>query len=181
MTATPKNYSDMVRTSAEIMPEVQREVELFLFAEGELLDERNFPAWLHLYTRDCVYWIPAGAEKQDPTRKVSIVYDRWQTLAERVWRFEGGLAYSQEPKSTTSHLIGNVVVSDVESGGHKLGDVINVTSRFIVTEHRNDVDTVHSGRNTHRLVRTQEGLRILEKKVELISRGGHLGNLGLPL
>lgn len=181
MTATSRNDFGLVRTIDEVAPEMQREVELFLFVEGELLDERNFPAWINLYTRDCVYWIPGGAESQDPTRKVSIVYDRWETLAERAWRFEGGLAYAQEPKSATSHLIGNVMVSGIESGGHELGDIINVTSRFIVTEYRNDVDTVHSGRTTHRLVRTQAGLRILEKKVELISRKGHLGNLGLPL
>lgn len=181
MSAAPKTDHDMFRVSGEVSSGVQREVELFLFAEGALLDDRDFPAWLQLFTRDCVYWIPAGAQNQDPTRKVSIVYDEWQALAERAWRFEGGLAYSQEPMSATSHLIGNVVVTGVEGGGHQLGDVITATSRFIVTEFRNDMDTVHSGRNTHRLVSTQDGLRILEKKVELISRNGHLGNLGLPL
>lgn len=180
MTAMPK--TDLVgREAPEAVAAARDEVERFLFAEGDLLDERAFPEWLQLFTKDCVYWIPGGAPTQDPSRKVSIVYDRWQTLAERVWRFESGLAYAQEPMSTTSHLIGNIVVREVEADGHPLGDIITVTSRFVVTEHRNDVDSVHSGRNTHRLVRTPEGLRILEKKVELISRTGHLGNLGLPL
>lgn len=179
MTAT--SNTDLEHAKVGDAAPIQDQVEHFLFAEGDLLDDRDFPGWLRLFTEDCVYWIPAGAAEQDPTRKVSIVYDRWQTLAERVWRFESGLAYAQEPRSSTSHLIGNVVVQGIEGGGHRHGDVITVTSRFVVTEHRNDVDSVHSGRNTHRLVRTTEGLRILEKKVELISRAGHLGNLGLPL
>lgn len=157
------------------------EVTDFLYDEAELLSNREFPVWLQLFTRDAIYWIPAGSPEQDPTRKVSLVYDNWQSLAERVWRFEGGLAYAQQPQSTTSHLVSNIRVLSVDRDGDAVGDVITVTSRFIVSEFREHVTYPYAGQANHRLVRTTDGLRILEKRVELINRGGHLGNLSLPL
>lgn len=168
-------------TPAQIGFGLQREIEQYLFAEGDLLDGREFPAWLNLFHEECVYWIPGEADTPDPSTTVSIVYDTKATLAERAWRFEGGLAYAQEPSSTTSHLIGNVVVTDVDERAHADGVVYTVTSRFVVNEYRNDTNFVHAGRYTHRLVRTDESFLILEKRVDLISRKGHLGNLALPI
>ena len=35
------------------------EVEDFLFAEAELLDEWRLPEWLELFTDDAIYYVPA--------------------------------------------------------------------------------------------------------------------------
>ncbi|KRE38964.1 hypothetical protein ASG73_00935 [Janibacter sp. Soil728] len=160
--------------------DLQHEIQQFLFREASLLDSRSFPEWLHLFTADCTYWIPSGTE-EDPSRKVSIVYDSFSTLTERVWRFEGGLAFAQQPASVSSHLVSNVVVEEVVPGGHPDGDLIRVRSRFVVTEFRYRDQYVYAGSYEHQLVRTAEGLRIHVKRVDLVSRNGYLGNLGLPL
>jgi len=111
-----------------------------------------------------------------------LVHDNYGTLAERVWRFEGGLAYAQQPPSVTSHLVSNVVVREVEAGQHAEGDVVTVSSRFVVSEFRKDQLVHHAGRYEHSLVRLADGsFKIWRKYVDLVNRTGYLGNLGLPL
>ena len=60
------------------------------------------------------------------------------------------------------------------------GDEYTVGSNFVIYEHAvqatNDVRT-WAGRCTHRLRRTQEGLRIAAKKVELVNSTDALPNL----
>ena len=35
------------------------DIEDFLFAEAELLDEWRLPEWLELFTDDAIYYVPA--------------------------------------------------------------------------------------------------------------------------
>lgn len=146
-----------------------------LYREAALLDERDFAGWLELFAQDGRYWIPSNADDVDPSRQVSIVYDGRDGLRERVWRLDSGLAYAQEPHSRTSHLVGNVMARADGDGE------IDVTSAFVVTEFRRERQLTHAGRYRHRLRRTDGGLAIVLKKVELINNDGHLGNLSVIL
>lgn len=152
-----------------------REVEQFLFREAALLDARDYPGWLKLFTPDAVYWIPSVADEVDPSREVSIVYDDAQFLAERVWRLDSGLAYAQEPHSRTSHLIANIQTAERADGG------FDVRSTFLVAEFRRGQQTLFAGRYQHHLRRDGDDFLIARKKVELIANDGHLGNLSLLL
>ena len=42
--------------------EVQQNVEQFLYKQADILDERNWEAWLELFTNDGKYWMPAHPE-----------------------------------------------------------------------------------------------------------------------
>lgn len=152
-----------------------REVEQFLYREAALLDARDYPGWLKLFTPDAVYWIPSVADEVDPSREVSIVYDDAQFLAERVWRLDSGLAYAQEPHSRTSHLISNVQIAE------RAGEQLDVRSTFLVTEFRRGQQNLFAGRYQHELRRDGDDFLIARKKVDLISNDGHLGNLSLLL
>ncbi|MYW92109.1 aromatic-ring-hydroxylating dioxygenase subunit beta [Amycolatopsis rubida] len=151
------------------------EIEQFLYAEAALLDARDFPGWRKLFADDAVYWIPANADDTDPDRDVSIVYDDVAFLAERVWRLDSGLAYAQEPRSRTVHLVSNVQVLR-ESHGE-----IDVAAAFLVVEFHRDVLHHHAGRYRYRLRRDGGELRIARKKAVLVNNGGHLGNLSVLL
>ena len=151
------------------------EVEQFLYTEAALLDARDYPGWRKLFTPDALYWIPSGADQTDPNREVSIVYDNAQFLAERVWRLDSGLAYAQEPRSRTAHLVTNVQVATEH------GDELEVHATFLVAEYRAGRQYQHAGRYRYRLRREGGELRIALKKVELINNDGHLGNLSLLL
>lgn len=159
---------------------LRAEVEEFLYTEAALLDAQDYPAWLKLFTPDAVYWIPAAADAIDPSREVSVVYDGIAFLSERVWRFDSGLAYAQEPRSRTSHLVSNVRVLEVRAL-EESAEEFEVEARFLVAEFRRGVRYQHAGRYRYQLRRRDGEFRIAQKKVELIDNDGHLGNLSLLL
>lgn len=154
-------------------------VEEFLYAEAALLDDRDFGAWLKLFTPDALYWIPSGLDDADPTRQVSIVYDDIKFLSERVWRLNSGLAYAQQPPSRTVHMVNNVRIVALEQD--ETGDVLGVDAAFIVTEFRRGGLYTHSGRYHYRLLSHAGAFWIRQKKIELINNDGYLGNLSLLL
>ena len=149
-------------------------VESFLFHEAAMLDGREFDEWLGLFDEDAIYWIPGGSDEIDPSREVSIVYDRLPRLRERVWRLGSGMAWAQEPPSRTLHVVGNVMVSPVDAD-------LRVNSTLVVTEFRRERQLTHAGRCRHDLRRTPHGLRIALKKIELVNNNGNLGNLSILL
>ncbi|MGW5063404.1 aromatic-ring-hydroxylating dioxygenase subunit beta [Streptomyces sp. NPDC004096] len=159
---------------------LQPAAEQFLYAEAALLDAEDFPAWLKLFTPDAVYWIPAIADNIDPNREVSIVHDDVATLSERVWRFDSGLAYAQEPRSRTAHLITNVRVLDVRPTGEGAQE-LDVEANFLVAEFRRGGRYQHAGRYEYLLHRADGEFQIRRKKVELIDNDGYFGNLSLLL
>lgn len=145
--------------------------EELLYREAELLDARDLEAWLDLYTDDAVYWIPQG-DAADPLREVSIIYDDRRRMHERVLRLASGFAYSQDPPSTTCHLVGNVLARPGEDDGE-----LRVTSKLIVSEVRRATQNIYAGSVEHLLVPAGEELRIRRKTVRLANSDTPLGNV----
>jgi 3-phenylpropionate/cinnamic acid dioxygenase small subunit len=154
--------------------ELLAEVEAFLYKEAQLLDAREFDAWLTLFAEDGVYWVPSGSDDSDPQREVSVAYDSLSRLRERVWRLQSGVAHAQEPPSRTARILSNVTVEPD-------GDRLLVGSVFVLHEFRRGRLHIHAGRYRHELRRTGDALAIAMKKVELVNNDGYLGNLSIVL
>jgi len=116
-----------------------REIEEFLYAEADLLDERRYDAWLDLFTEDAHYWMPIrrnvgfGEEARENTSAASEVswFDEGKgTLAARVRQLNTGAHWAEEPLSRVCHVVSNVQV--LEATGSEVG----VKSRFIVYRNR---------------------------------------------
>ena len=103
-------------------------VAAFLYHEAELLDLYALEEWLALYAEDATYWIPQGGRESDPRFEVQLMLDDRRRLRERVLRISGGHAYSQDPRSSTVHLIGNVRIAGEEEGA------LDVRSVQLITE-----------------------------------------------
>jgi benzoate/toluate 1,2-dioxygenase subunit beta len=84
----------------------------FLLDEAELLDERRLDEWTSLFTDDGVYWLPMDAGQVTPGDGLNLIYDDRPRLLDRVSRLNSGLAFSDEPHSTTSHLLSPVRILD---------------------------------------------------------------------
>lgn len=153
----------------------RQEVEEFLYQEAELLNEEHFNEWLDLFANDGNYWIPCNETDLDPNRHVSIIYDDRARLEERVWRLQTGIAYGQEPKSKTRHLISNVKINEY------LENMLVVSSNFLVTELRRGKQTIYTGKNIHQLRLEHSSWKIVQKKVELINLNEPMGNLSFLL
>jgi len=152
----------------------RREIEDFLFHEAMLADESRYEEWEALVTDDIHYWVPFGAGDYEPGTRLSFLNDNRTRLATRIRQLVTGVRYSQVPKSPMRRMISNIQVLDIDGGEYE------VASNFVLYEHAvqatGDI-RVWAGRTTHRLRRTDDGLRIAAKKVELVNSTDALPNL----
>lgn len=165
----------------------QQRVEQLLFLEARLIDERRFAEWEALWVDEGIYWVPANGEDTDPNTDVSLVYDNRSRMHNRVERYVGGKAYSQQPPPRTVHLVANVAVEHAEAagpGGDGAGgaDAVRVVhSTLQVAESRPGARIDWVGRVTHHLVERDGALRIAFKKVVLVDNDQELTTIDFLL
>ena len=160
----------------------QQRVEQFLFLEARLIDERRFAEWEALWVEDGIYWVPANGDDTDPHSQVSLIYDNRSRMHNRVERYVGGKAISQQPPPRTVHLVSNVIVEPAASDGTVDGDVsLVVHSTVQVAESRPGVRVDWVGRVIHHLVEREGALRIVFKKVVLVDNDQELTTIDFLL
>jgi len=153
---------------ATVMHAIARtEVEDFLFAEAELLDEWRLPEWVELFTDDAIYYVPATdlAVDASPDNNLFYVADDRFRLSERVKRLMKRTAHAEFPHSRTRHLVSNVRIRN------RSDNEIEVGSSFITYRTKDAVTDTYFGSNRYRLVADNGRLRIKEKRCLLDSEG----------
>ena len=148
-------------------------VAALLFREAHLLDRPAFDDWLALYTPDAWYWVPLEAEQRDPLATSSIIYDDRTLLEIRVRQYAHARAHARRPFARTCHQVGNVVVA--ADDGHEL----TVESTLVLVEYRQERQRVWGARVEHHLRRTQDGLRIASKRVDLVNSESELDGIAI--
>jgi 3-phenylpropionate/cinnamic acid dioxygenase small subunit len=141
------------------------ECEQFLIHEARLLDEARFDAWLALFTEDAWYWVPSQPNQDNPRDTISLIYDDRRLLETRVRRLTSPRIYSQEPRSRTSRMVGNVTIEERDAGGR----ACTVRSKFQILEYRREEQRTFGGTAFHRLRATANGVRIAWKRVDLVN------------
>jgi 3-phenylpropionate/cinnamic acid dioxygenase small subunit len=148
--------------------------EQFLLHEARLLDEGKFDDWLALFTADAWYWVPSEPDQADPVETVSLIYDDRRLLETRVRRLASPRMYSQEPRSRTSRIIGNISVEQSDPNS------CTVRSKFMMIEYRREQQRVFGGTAQHRLVRVDGRIRIAWKRVDLVNCDAPLDGITVP-
>ena len=143
----------------------ERAIERFLIAEVRLLDERRFEDWRELFAEDGRYWVPLKPDQQSPDGESSLFFDDRKIMATRFERLRHPNIHSQNPPHRTCRIVGNVAVERVDD---EKGEVW-VGSSMIMTDYRQRVSRVFSGRVHHHLRRVGESWRIVLKRVDLIN------------
>jgi 3-phenylpropionate/cinnamic acid dioxygenase small subunit len=133
--------SSVTSYSAVELMALKEKVEDFFAREGELLDDRQFDAWLDLFADDARYWMPVARNIQHNNREAEYTREQcdvaWfdedkKTLLQRVMQLNGGDHWAEEPFSRTTHILTNIRIdsaSDTE---------LSVKSRFIVYVNRRE-------------------------------------------
>jgi 3-phenylpropionate/cinnamic acid dioxygenase small subunit len=136
-------------------PDLVFDVEQFLFREAHLLDECRFQEWLNLFTDDVRYWMPSMSRHYGASSKAFAPLDRERgdlqdfsgehelaildetrdSLARRIARFDSGMAWAEEPPSSTCRFISNVIVDEGDSNGELI-----VRSKFILYRTRSELE-----------------------------------------
>ena len=119
-------------------------VEQFFNHEAELLDSRQFEAWLELLADDIRYWMPLTRNQEfgkwgdQHTREGKDLnwFDEGKfELEQRVKQIMTGLHWAEEPISRTCHMISNLQVTDGGDG------TIETRCRFLVYRNRTETET----------------------------------------
>ena len=151
-------------SASEIDDDLRAELEGFVFAEAELLDDGRFDDWLALFADDGIYWVPAVPGQDDPLNTISIFYEDKDIMAIRIRRMTHPANVAQSPFPRTSHLLGQLRVDNGEDGTYQ------VRSRMQVVEYREgDGQRVFAGKCQHTLRREGDDLKIVLKRVDLVN------------
>jgi 3-phenylpropionate/cinnamic acid dioxygenase small subunit len=154
-------------------PDLQH-CEQFLLHEARLLDDGKFDDWLALFTPEAWYWVPSEPDQADPVETVSLIYDDRRLLETRVRRLSSPRMYSQEPRSRTSRMIGNITIED--SGKN----ACTVRSKFMMIEYRREQQRLFGGTALHRLVLADGRIMIAWKRVDLVNCDAPLDGITIP-
>lgn len=142
---------------------LQQRVEQFLFHQSELLDEKQWGAYIELFADDGVYWMPATPEQTEWLDSPSIFAEDRRMMQIRMGRVTHPNAWSQAPQWGTSHLVGNVVIESVSD------TEISVRSRFQMMELRRDTTRHFAGTYRHTLQRSGADFKIVLQRVDLLN------------
>jgi len=140
----------------------------FAAHEAALLDGRRFDEWLALFAEDGRYWVPLlGAAQADPFSHNSLAFEDRLLLQLRVERLKNPRAHSQHPMSHCQHVLQASRIEHEEGEGGE----VRLRTPFVYVESRGGAQLLLSGTARHRLVRTDAGWAIREKRIDLLDPG----------
>jgi 3-phenylpropionate/cinnamic acid dioxygenase small subunit len=151
------------RGTVQVKADLQRQVEQFLFYQAELLDTKNWQAFIDLFAPEGVYWMPARPEQTEWMDSPSIFAEDRELMSVRMGRITHPNAWSQAPLWETNHLVANVVIEDLADAW------VRVRSRFQVQELRRDVVRTLAGTYRHTLLRRGDDFQIELERVDLMN------------
>ena len=147
----------------------------FIYAEARMLDEGRFSDWLDLWMPEGVYWMPLDYKQTDPDCVTSLLHEDQFMLRLRVERLNGARTFSQKPKSRCHHVIQRPFVYVYAPEENRY--VTNTSMHYVET--RLDEQFLLAITATHELTVAQDGLRIANKRVDLLNSDAAFGNIQL--
>ncbi len=148
-------------------PLIDDAASAIIFHEALLLDEKNWSAWLDLYTDDAVLWVPAWKSElettADPESELNLLYLRGRAgLEDRVFRIEAGDSFASVPLDRTAHIVGNAIVVGQTNGE------LDVAASWLCHVYGIRGSLTRGGRYDYRLRKSDRGYKIARKKITMI-------------
>src|SRR5678815_2707978 len=106
----------------------ESQIHQLLYREARLMDEHRYADWLALWSEDAVYWVPCNGPGENPEDEVSIIYDSYGRLKDRIARFESGTVMTQNPRSSMRRTVSNIEIGETERA------TATVMSNFLLVE-----------------------------------------------
>jgi 3-phenylpropionate/cinnamic acid dioxygenase small subunit len=115
------------------------ETASLLFREARLLDDRHYGAWLDLYAKECLYWVPNRFEPSDPRGESGIYLDDRRRMIDRVALIQTGHLHAQTPPSRTRRMLSNLEQVPLPSGA------LLVRANVVIWEYRKGAMRTYAG------------------------------------
>ncbi|MBB4953886.1 3-phenylpropionate/cinnamic acid dioxygenase small subunit [Agrobacterium vitis] len=146
-----------------------QKVSAFLWEEADLLDRKQYDAWLGLWLSEGMYTLPIG-DTEDFDNALNLCHDNDKMRRDRIQRFQQGFSISSAPPAQTVRTVSRFVITQVD------GDEVTVTSAEHLFEDKFGRQRVWAANMTHRLVLVEDGIRIRTKVVRLLNSDGMLNS-----
>ncbi len=146
-----------------------QKVTAFLWQEAALLDAKDYDAWLGLWLKEGYYTLPIG-DTEDYDNALNICHDNDKMRRDRIARFQQGFSISSAPPAETVRTASRFVIDEVE------GDTVTVRSALHVIEDKFGRQRIWAANVTHKLVFSDEGIKIRTKVVRLLNSDGMLNS-----
>lgn len=140
---------------------LQHAVEQFLYRQAELLDAKQWQAWIDLFTPEGVYWMPPDRSYTTWDGTPAIFAEDRNLMNVRMKRVLHPDAWSQKPLWETNHVVSNVVLEKSS------GEEVIARSRFHMMELRRDDVRHFAGSYRHHLVKSANDFRIKLQRVDM--------------
>ncbi|MCM2321439.1 MAG: anthranilate 1,2-dioxygenase small subunit [Pseudomonas sp.] len=149
-------------------PQLQYQIEQFLYAKSALCDAQDWDAYLALFDEQCEYHLPQWDSEheyvKDPKRGMSLIYYANRSgLEDRVYRIRTGKAASTVPMPRTAHFVDNVRIAELDDGQ------LEVKANWHTLFHRLGMSDQFFGYVTYHLKPAGESWRITRKHIVLLN------------
>ena len=156
---------------------LRQQAEEFLYDEAELLDRREFRAWLDTLAEDLVYFMPmmfnvkfgehAERERTRYEQDMSWFNEGKWTLTKRAEQILTGVHWAEEPLSRVCRLVSNVQVTGVRTNAAGEQELA-VRSRFHLYQNRCEYEEYNFiGKRDDVLRRTADGWKLARREITL--------------
>ena len=140
--------------------------------ETRCLDQADLDTWVSLFTEDGYYWMPLEREQTDPEQHDSLIYDNRALMEMRRYNLHNPLSPTMQQEVRSVRILSEPEI-DMSAGPG--GEIIVRASVIAVIYHRKQ-DTF-AGAVIWCLVRTEEGLKIKSKRVDLLNADAPLDSI----
>ncbi len=142
---------------------IVNECAALLAYEARCLDQRDYKAWLDLYTKDAIYWVPQD-DDADIRSYINLMFDDRRRMEDRVLRLVSKFAHSLKPDRLFQRTVANVEAWDMAGGRRR------ALASQVAYEYRRGHSVEHYVYRTDHTLRQVEGeWKIAVKRCMLIN------------
>lgn len=155
-------------------PTLARAVE-FIWREAELLDGRDYTAWLNLWDSSGYYVVPIDPHTTDYAASLNYAYDDHEMREKRVQRMTSGFSASAADAARTVRTVSRFTVSS------DAADVAQVKSAQVIIAYKRGLATLFAADLTHTLSFASGEPKIVQKVIRLLDSTEALSAIGFLL
>jgi 3-phenylpropionate/cinnamic acid dioxygenase small subunit len=147
----------------------------FIWREAELLDRREYRAWLDLWDASGFYVVPIDPDTTDFAATLNYAYDDHDMRDKRVQRMTSGYSASASDAARTVRTVSRFTLSSDSAG------IVEVKSSQIIIAYKRGMSTIFAADLSHTISFESGEPRLMQKVIRLIDSTEALSAIGFLL
>ncbi|ALP63086.1 aromatic-ring-hydroxylating dioxygenase subunit beta [Paraburkholderia caribensis] len=147
----------------------------FIWREAEMLDRRDYRAWLDLWDPSGFYVVPIDPQATDFAATLNYAYDDQHMRELRVQRMVSGYSASASDAARTVRTVSRFTLTS------DAADVVEVKSAQVIVAYKRGASTIFAADLTHKISFATGEPRLVDKVIRLIDSTEALSAIGFLL